>query len=286
MSLPEVCFLFDNGSLRPGATLGLRAIAASLEKRILCPVRPVSVLHSSAVSPQALAGRPAELLEPALKKALADGLRSAVLLPLFFGPSAAVVAYVPQRVRALAAAFPEACLRHARWVVNAADSNDMRIARLLAERVRETCGRVVCAAGAGGGPGEKRPHVVLVDHGSPQPAVTAVRNHLGRQLAFLLGDRVRGVHVASMERRPGAEYAFNEPLLAGRLRQPPCDTGEVIVALQFFTSGRHAGPGGDIAAICEEAQRVRPGLRTCLTDPLGQSELLVDVLADRFNEAR
>lgn len=278
MSLPEVCFLFDNGSLRPAATLGLRAVAASLEKRILCPVRPVSVLHSSAVASEELAGRPAELLEPALRTALAGGLRSAVLLPLFFGPSAAVVEYVPERVRALASAFPEANLRQARWVVDTADSNDMRIAGILAERVLEKSGM--------GGMGKKCPQVVLVDHGSPQPAVTAVRDHLGWQLAALLGDRVRGVHVASMERRPGPEYAFNEPLLADRLRQSPCDTGEVIVALQFFTSGRHAGPGGDIAAICEEAQQACPALRTCMTDPLGQSDLLIDVLADRFNEAR
>ena len=87
--------MFDNGSLRPEATLGLRAVASALAERIGTTVHPVSLLHSSGIDPAALAGRPAELLEPALDRFLAEGGREGVLVPLFFGPSAALTDYVP-----------------------------------------------------------------------------------------------------------------------------------------------------------------------------------------------
>ncbi|HEY0943642.1 MAG TPA: cobalamin biosynthesis protein CbiX, partial [Opitutaceae bacterium] len=93
-----LCFLFDNGSLRAASTLSLRGVAAALSTRIDAPVRAVSLLHSSAIDPAELDGEPAELLEPALDAYFASGGRSAVLLPLFFGPSAALTDYVPARV--------------------------------------------------------------------------------------------------------------------------------------------------------------------------------------------
>ena len=61
-----VCFLFDNGSLRPTATLSLRKTAAELAVILKVEVRAVSLLHSSAIDPIKLGGQPAELLEPAL----------------------------------------------------------------------------------------------------------------------------------------------------------------------------------------------------------------------------
>ncbi|MBP7141011.1 MAG: cobalamin biosynthesis protein CbiX [Opitutaceae bacterium] len=275
MFQPERCFLFDNGSLRPAATLSLRTLGARLEKRIGCPVAPVSLLHSNAVSPGDLQGRAADLLEPALKAALADGIRSVGLLPLFFGPSNAIIDYLPKRLRSVAASFPEATHRLARWVVDTERPGDCRIASLLAQRVRALLKPGAASAGA---------RVVLVDHGSPQSEVTAIRDHLGKQLAHILKGEVPGVHVASMERRPGLRYAFNEPLLIDRLTTPPCDSGDLILALQFFSSGRHAGSEGDIESICNEARQRCPALRVHVTEPLGHAEELIDVLADRFDE--
>ncbi len=277
MFQPERSFLFDNGSLRPEATLSLRKLSECLEERIKCPVSPVSLLHSNAVSPSRLNGSPAQLLEPTLKAALVDGIRSVALLPLFFGPSNAIVEYLPKRLRTIASTFPDATIRQARWVVDAARHDDVRIAGLLAQRVRATYEPVAT---------KSKTRVVLVDHGSPQPEVTAVRDHLGKQLADLLAGEVEGVHVASMERRPGPRFAFNEPLLIDRLTTPPCDRGDIILALQFFSSGRHAGTAGDIAAICNEARRRCPALRIRVTEPLGHADALVDVLTDRFSELR
>jgi hypothetical protein len=88
-----------------------------------------------------------------------------------------------------------------------------------------------------------------------------------------------------MERRPGAAYAFNEPLLETLLATPPWNSGPVIVAQLFLLPGRHAGPGGDIEAICRGARQQSPRLRTRRTRLLGGQAGLVAILADRFRAA-
>jgi hypothetical protein len=272
---PPICFLFDNGSLRPAATLSLRATARTLAAELGAEVRAVSLLHSSAVDPASLDGNPAQLLEPALNDFLGQNpAAKIVLLPFFFGPSGALTDYVPERVVALAKKFPQAQLHLARWLVDPSEP-DERIARALADVTR----REIVARNL------VRPKVVLVDHGSPQKAVTNVRNFLGRQVQALLADSVEMVAVASMEKRPGPHYAFNDPLLADRLRTPPFDRGDVVVALQFLSPGRHAGPDGDVARICADARREKPELRTYLTETIASNHHVIAVLADRYKQA-
>ena len=125
--------------------------------------------------------------------------------------------------------------------------------------------------------------MALVDHGSPVRELTAVRNALAMEVEAVLG---RGFSLApcSMERREGAEFDFNEPLLERLLAMPPWNTGDVIVAMQFLQPGRHAGPEGDIAAICREAEARSPRLRTHMTALVGESPLLIDILADRLRD--
>ncbi|HWZ95780.1 MAG TPA: cobalamin biosynthesis protein CbiX [Opitutaceae bacterium] len=269
-----ICFLFDNGSLRAASTLSLRRIANWLRARLDgTDVRAVSLLHSSTIDAVALGGERAELLEPALAMAAARGENDFVLLPLFFGPSAALTDYLPERLQALRKKFPDLRVRVARWLVDVNAVDDTGIATILADGVRRS------AAGAGW----SRPKVALVDHGSPQRDVTAVRNFLGEQLQRLLGGEVA---VASMERRLEPAFAFTEPLLAGLLRDKNFGQGEVVVALQFLSPGRHAGPGGHIAEICAGAMRAQPGLRVVPTGLVGEDERLADVLAERYREGR
>jgi hypothetical protein len=166
-------------------------------------------------------------------------------------------------------------VRMVRWLVDVLEL-DNRIAIMLADQVRLTMRTRAWM----------RPKVVLTDHGSPQPAVAEVRNHLGHQVRALLGDEIEALVVASMERREGEAYAFNEPLLATVLRVPPFNHGEVVIALQFLSPGRHAGPGGDIAEICDAAVAEQPGLYTQMTDPIAADTRLVDLLAERLSEAR
>jgi Uncharacterized conserved protein len=273
-SFSPVCFLFDNGSLRAASTQNLRGVATVLAEELRVDVRAVSLLHSSAVDPASLDGKKAELLEPALQTWLTEQpTGAAIALPFFFGPSAALTEYVPERLAALRGKFPQANIRLARPLVDPAEK-ETEIADALADAVKETMTARSWT----------RPKVIVVDHGSPQPAVAAVRDHLGKQVAQRLGALVETVGVASMERRPGPEYAFSDPLLADRLRTPPFDRGNVVLAMQFLSPGRHAGPEGDVATIVRAAEAERPGLCIAMTDTLGTRPGVIRVLARRYRE--
>jgi sirohydrochlorin ferrochelatase len=269
VSVPTT-LLVDNGSLEPAATLALRALAQQLSARIDTAVEPVSLLHSSAIDPKLLGGKPAEILLPALERRLAAGQTDFVVLPLFFGPSRALTDYLPENVARLRGKFPALRLRVAAPLHAA---HDDRLARILADHVRVSLDPVDAA------------RVIVVDHGSPVAAVTAVRDGLAKQLAALLGPRALEVAPASMERRAGPEYDFCNPLLADLLATPPWNAGSVVVAMQFLLPGRHAGPDGDVAKICHGAEKSHPGLKTVMTQLVAEHPLLIEILADRWQAA-
>ncbi len=274
------CVLFDNGSFRAESTRSLRRLATRLADRLNHPVRAVSLLHSTRVPAEELDGVPARLLEPALDAWFVDNPQGrALLLPLFFGPSGALTEYVPERLASLQARHPGARAVLAQPLV-LAEEEPGELVEALRDRVRETISER----------GWTRPKVVLCDHGSPQAAVTAVRDRLASGLAGALRGEVGAVAPASMERRAGDEYAFNEPLLATLLATPPFSEGEVVVALQFLSPGRHAGPGGDVAAICAEAEQAASTagrtLRTAMTATLADDPRIVEILARRATSAR
>lgn len=280
MSPDFACFLFDNGSFRADSTRSLRRLATRLASRLGHPVRAVSLLHSTRVPAAELDGEPAQLLEPALDAWFAEHPAGrALLLPLFFGPSAALTEYVPERLASLRLRHPKARAVLADALVLPGEE-PVELAAALADRVRATAAER----------GWKRPKVVLCDHGTPQRAVTAVRDRLGSYLACALHGEVDSVAVASMERREGDEYAFNEPLLATILASPPYDAGDVIVALQFLSPGRHAGPGGDVAEICAHAEAAATErglvLRTAMTATLADDPRVDQILALRAGPAR
>ena len=267
--------LVDNGSLEPAATLNLRRISAELSAELGSVVEPVSLLHSDKVPAEALGGIPAETFEPWLRRRVAEGDRDFAVLPLFFGPSGAITDYLPARVEAVRRETPELRVRVAPELAAPADGEE-RIAALLLDRACETLSSLSVGAKA-------RPALILVDHGSPKPELGALRDRLASRLRIALGERVRAVCAASMERREGAAYDFNEPLLERALRLPGFDRGDVVVSLLFLSPGRHAGPGGDITRICEAGAAHQPGLRPVMTRPLGDHPGLVGLLAQRAN---
>ena len=80
-------------------------------------------------------------------------------------------------------------------------------------------------------------------------------------------------------------FDFNDPLLVDLLQDRNLvPAGDIVVALLFLSPGRHAGIGGDVEMICEEARRDRSDLRTFLTDPLGEHPAIVDLLEQRVRE--
>jgi len=271
----STCFLFDNGSFRPESTLALRRVAARLAEQIGHTVVPTSLLHSGRVKAEDLNGEPAQLLEPALEQFAANGGQSAVVLPLFFGPSGAMRDYLPPRLNALRERFSACEIRLAGSLESPLDDSAEVIAQAMAEEVNRTIEQARF----------EKPDVIATDHGSPLPAVAEVRNRIGQKLGDQHQSTWGRVSVSSMERREGAEYAFNDPLLEDALKT--CagrGSREIVIALQFLFPGRHAGPGGDIASISDTFIAETPGARVEMTRPIGESDQILQLLERRFRE--
>ncbi|MCC5806690.1 MAG: cobalamin biosynthesis protein CbiX [Opitutales bacterium] len=265
--------LIDNGSLQAASYRNLQAVAAALGRRVGVRVHPVSLLHSRKIDPAELGGMRAWTFEPFVRERIAAGVRTFGILPFFFGPTGAITRYLPERLEALRARHGPFGVVRAPFLFDGDAGLDRAVAEIVADNVRR-CARKK---------GLRRPPVVLVDHGSPLAAVACVRNYIAGQLSVLLGPKeVARVGAASMERREGAEYEFNEPLLERRLRSPGYDSGDVVVAMLFLSPGRHAGPGGDVAAICTAAAADQPALRCHMTDLVGTRPGIVDLLSERF----
>jgi sirohydrochlorin ferrochelatase len=265
--------LVDNGSLEPAAILALREVARRLAQRTGRTIEPVSWQHADKVPAEALGGIAADVAGPFLRRQIAAGEREFAVVPLFFGASRAITDDLPALVRTLQMEEPALRVRVAPVLGRAEDD---RLARMLAERVRA---RLTPDFTRG-----ERVRVAVVDHGSPVRAVAAARDAVAAQLARQLGAEVAAVAPCSMERRPGAAYDFNGPLLATLLGREPWNSGPVIVAQLFLFPGRHAGDDGDIAAICRRAEAAHAALRVARTEVLGTHPHLVALLAQRLNE--
>lgn len=279
--------LVDNGSKRPSSTLALRDSASKLSRKLGGrEVLPASLAYSDTIAADKLDGVRATTLSSSLAALAERGEKGAVVAPLFLGPSAGLA-------RALAACKEEvasyssfelhatACLVDDATEAHTADT---RVAEALAEEV-------LAVASATGDEGATPPlppplNVVLVDHGTPSKKVNAVRKRLARQLDSVLGEKAATVQAASMERREGAEYDFNEPLLERALAAPPFNAGDVVLAMAFLLPGRHAGEGGDVMQIVDDAiagatTGEQAALRVRATPPLASHPKVIEVLADR-----
>ena len=265
--------LVDNGSLRPQATLNLRRLADALSQATGEAVEAASLLHSFKIPPEELGGHKAVTLGPLAERHAAEGVTELLILPFFFGPSQALTRYLPERLAEVQASYPQLSVKVALPLVDTLLAPDLRLARLLAENVRERMANL------------SRPKVVLVDHGSPIPEVTAVRNYLAGQLSALLADEVECVTFASMERRDGDAYRFNEPLLEDLLASTELADSDVILSMLFLSPGRHAGEGGDIAEICTQAMSNSPGLNVVTTRLVGENDAILELLATRLQQA-
>lgn len=273
--MTDICHLItDNGSYRPEATFSLRSLARRLGEKVGETIHPVSLLHSTKISPDKLDGIPAEIFEPFLLKKREEGINRFHVTPMFFGPSAAILEYMPQRVEDLRPDWPELEVRIAPCVVNIEDKDDTRMAQILVDQILAAKEEL----------NYSHPAVAVVDHGAPRIAVTEVRNHLGEQVRQLLPtEQFPLVTPCSMERRDGDEYAFNEPLLENIIGAEGFQK-EIIVSMLFASPGRHAGPGGDVAQICKEAAEQHSELKWHMSELVAGHEGIIDLLAERFQQ--
>lgn len=257
-------FLVDNGSYEPAATMALRGLAKEVGKLIGEEVHPVSTMHSTKIDPTLLGGVPAVIFEGAVQQAKADGIDEIVVLPLFIGPSRAITEYLP---KVFADALPGAMKLTIRQPLFGDDG--LELTCMLADNLRET--------GWSKGSGT----VLLCDHGSPIPEVTACRNALAASLREELGLRPEELIACSMERRGGAEYDFNEPLLEHALQK---SKGDAVILMLFLLPGRHAGPEGDVATIARD--HAPAGLRWKLSPLLGTHFSLPSLIEVRFDHKK
>jgi sirohydrochlorin ferrochelatase len=270
VSDPPAVLLLDNGSKRPEATLHLRRLAVELSTRTGVTVQPVSLAHADQVDPARLGGIPAQTLLSACRDGWHRGITRYLVLPLFVGPSRALSREVPAQLARLHAEGLAIELQLLAPLAQPED--DAQLAMLLAEQLQPGLLAVT-----------RRPTVILVDHGSPAPEVSAVRDRLARGLRAQLADRCLEVRVAAMERRAGSTYDFAGPLLAGLLdtlaADPQTCTAPVLLSLLFLSPGRHAGPDGDVAQIAR-ASRLAPSIH--ISRPLGEHPALPRLLEGRL----
>lgn len=269
--------IVDNGSRRAESVRALRwtadQLGGILDRR---EVFPVSVQWSDSIPAKKLGGIPANLLREKVLELNGRGYPSLVVVPLFLGPSSSFQNAITQCVADLDAISSSLELRVGSCLVDRAQPEDDRIARTLANLI-EGVGR----ANALSGPLK----VIVCDHGTPLVEVHQVRTRLTAEVRELLGERAAMVAAASMERREGAAYDFNEPLLESLLATPPFDNGDVIVAMAFLLPGKHAGEGGDVAQMIQRACGRSPNLRVYTTPLLASQPLVHDVLRDRVLQA-
>ncbi len=267
---PEI-FLVDNGSLRPQATLALRALAAALSEHLGTSVQPVSLLHSHKIDPDQLGGEPATILKRALRAAAKEGKRRFIILPLFLGPSRAIVDYVPQVIDEVGDEYLGLEVVVAGTIAGAdVRAPDPRLAEILEHSVRRILGREALSEAK----------VALVDHGTPYAPVNTLRNAVAAQLAERLPEL--RICASSMERRDDPEYDFNEPLLERVDQVDGFSGGSLLAAMFFLLPGRHAGEGGDVAEICDELCARGAYTSIIRTPLLGEHPLLLEILADRL----
>lgn len=210
--------------------------------------------------------------ERQLKADFAAGARSFCILPFFIGPTAAILEYMPERVSALREKLGDFKIAHGPFLGLDPESPAENLVEIVAENILAASREHQL----------KKPRVVLVDHGSPQPAVARMRDRIAELLKSKLKDSVEDLRPASMERREGKRYAFNEPLLETVLAEDGWNAGNVLVALLFLSPGRHAGPGGDIAEICKHAETSSGSLNTFMSPLIGENPHLLQLLQKRL----
>ena len=256
--------LVDNGSKQPQATLALRRLAEALSEQSGRPVEPVSLQHAGSIPPEQLQGSPARLFTEFVQARLDQGEHDFIVLPLFFGESKALSAYIPDEVARLRHYYPELRLKVAKAI-----GSDPRMATMVRDHIE--------AARSQAGESAR---VVLVDHGSPSPKIAAVRKAIVKRVHERYG---LAIEQACMERREGSRYDFNGQLLEDWLRQQAeAGVESVIIAMLFFLPGRHAGPCGDVEAICQAVVADHPQLSYTITPLISEHPLLLEILKQRM----
>jgi len=264
--------LLDNGSIRPQAVIQLRKLATGLSELCGFQVKPVSLRHSDRISQDQLDGIPAETFTRHCRQQLTKGIHRFIVIPLFFARNDALTSYVPNQIELLKSEFAELDIQVAEEVYPL-PGGEPRLVKILQHHLTNFLKDL---------PGNEN-SVVLVDHGSPSPQVTAVREDITRILNQTYASRA--VDQAVMERREGREYDFNGPLLKQYLTaRAEAGVKNVIVLLMFFLPGKHAGEEGDLEQICAGVMKEYSGFNVRISPLIAENDALLEILHQRLNK--
>jgi hypothetical protein len=264
-------FLIDNGSLRAGSILQMRKIANHLSRSSECVIEPYGLMHSHKVDPAQLNGELGQSMQEYLVSDKSEQVNEIRALPFFLGPSLAITDWLPENLATWQKrGFGE---RKYRILPPLYQKGDNRLAEAMAE---------LCLAQIKNHD-LQNPRVAMVDHGTPLLEVNQVRELVGEEMQRILGGQVSGFSTCAMERRPDPQYDFNNPLLENLLEQWQQEGVSKVVVSQFFLlPGRHAGPNGDLAEICQPF--IEKGMKIFRTDNLGAHPLVEQILLDRIQQ--
>ena len=257
--------LVDNGSLEPASYRNLRSVARELSGRAGRPVTAVSLKHSDRIPADWLGGIPAHTLSRWVRSMLEQGEREFLFVPFFISPQGAIGSALGGELEAL-----HRGTRGFSHAFSAGLADAGVLVPIVVARVRETIAKLNSGL---------RPAVIVVDHGGPSRASSALRDAVASKARSQLGDTIGPLAAASLESPGGPEFAHNEPLFATQLAAPGFHRGDVVVAPLFLSPGRHAGPAGDLARIAADAGSQNPDMRTHFTGLVGDHPLAVDALA-------
>lgn len=265
-----VYMLCDNGSVRAQATLQLRQLAEQLSTITQRNIHPVSFQHADKISADKLQGREAQVFLPFIQQQLQLGESEFVIIPLFFGFSKALSSFVPDECKKLDAT-PDNFKVSITQVIYPMPHGNPLLGKIIIDHIHQTAEQHQLPAN----------NCVLVDHGSPVPRVTEVRQHLASSVQSALADGVQ-LDQAVMERREGKQYDFNGQLLQDYLNEKAqAGARSAIVILMFFLPGRHAGQGGDIEEICDSVMQQYPDFKVAISPLITQHPEFLNILKQR-----
>ena len=104
--------------------LNLRNVAKKLSLKSSKVINPVSLLHSNKISDSKLNNIPADVFEPYVSEKVKNGTNEFLILPLFFGRSAAIYEYLPQRMEDIQQECGQFDLKIAPPLVDLDDANN------------------------------------------------------------------------------------------------------------------------------------------------------------------
>ena len=288
-SSSPIILLVDNGSKKSAARAQLIKLAEQLSQRTSQTIHPVSLQHADVVLYDFLKDQ----IQNKQTNDEKAGKPQFLLLPLFFGKSRALTTFIPDTHAALEKELGPFDLTVADTlfplpaVGDVAVDVDGRLADIMIENIESLIASSLLSTASS----SATKNIVLVDHGSPDPQITQVRNEVAKQVQAHLGTPIAQ---AAMERREGTQYDFNGELLEDWLldkakqgadggRDENRDKNNAMVALLFALPGRHAGVGGDIENICQSVMQRYPNFKIITTPLVGEHPLLLEILADRLN---